>query len=399
MIKPITTQKLSFDILDSIRGIAALYVVIAHCRGCLWLGGNEFLQMHPRSTWGIGDYMMFGTSMLTRLAVEFVIVFFVLSGFSIAHSLSSNHSPLQFYKRRLIRIYPSYITALIWAGVVFVVTRAWHPEWYDGSINQFAFIRTVEMNNYFDWQVIVKNLFYMPSHGFITPFWSLTYEVMFYLMAPYLLRNVNAYVLISAILFLFGFFGQSLIGSLHLPVYISDYLFTYNVYFAVGVFLYHHYQRISEWFTNYTKFEFTLIFIGLLGLMYGGNLYLQIENSFTFIAAAMLSVVLIVFFLKFNIRFKPLMGIGKFSYTMYITHFASVYLYLGIYWLIFKPKLIYITNFFVWIPAIFFCVGIAYLQYFLVEKRTKSILNLLRSKSVTQKNKKAAEVVPTSGLA
>ena len=106
-------RKIPFDILDSIRGIASLYVAIGHCRGILWVGGNEFSKMFPRDTWSIGDYLMFGTSMLTRLAVEFVIVFFVLSGFSIAHSLSGNTSPLQFYKRRFIRIYPSYVAALI----------------------------------------------------------------------------------------------------------------------------------------------------------------------------------------------------------------------------------------------------------------------------------------------
>src|ERR1700741_694449 len=105
-------KKIPFDILDSIRGIASLYVAIAHCRGTLWIGGNEFLKMFPRDTWGAWDYFMFGSSMLTRLAVEFVIIFFVLSGFSIAHSLSASHSPLQFYKRRFIRIYPSYVVAL-----------------------------------------------------------------------------------------------------------------------------------------------------------------------------------------------------------------------------------------------------------------------------------------------
>ena len=103
--------RIAFDILDSIRGIAALYVAIAHCRGTLWMGGSEFQKLFPRNTWAISDYLVFGSSMLTRLAVEFVIVFFVLSGFSIAYSLSANKSPLQFYKRRFIRIYPSYVVA------------------------------------------------------------------------------------------------------------------------------------------------------------------------------------------------------------------------------------------------------------------------------------------------
>ena len=72
-----------FEILDSIRGIAALVVVVAHCRGTLWIGGGEFAKMFPRDTWSFWDYLVFGFSMFTRLSVEFVIVFFILSGFSI----------------------------------------------------------------------------------------------------------------------------------------------------------------------------------------------------------------------------------------------------------------------------------------------------------------------------
>jgi len=161
-----------FEILDSIRGIASLFVTIAHCRGTLWIGGGEFLKMFPKETWGAWEYTIFSISMLTRLSVEFVIVFFVLSGFSIAHSLSSNTSIKQFYLRRLIRIYPSYIVALIWAGLIFALTRYWFPEWYDGSMTRFAFERTVPMNDFFEPTVILRNVFYMTNEqGMIAPFW------------------------------------------------------------------------------------------------------------------------------------------------------------------------------------------------------------------------------------
>jgi peptidoglycan/LPS O-acetylase OafA/YrhL len=379
----LTKKSIQFDILDSIRGIAALYVAIAHCRGVLWVGGDAFMQMFSREHWGVWEYVTFGTSMLTRLAVEFVIVFFVLSGFSIAHSLSGNKSPLQFYKRRFIRIYPSYVVALAWAGVVFLITRYWFPQWYDGSLKVFSFVRTVEMNDYFEPARMAKNLLYMPGGGFITPFWSLTYEIIFYLLAPFLLRRINLYVIVSAILFAVNFILPGQVIKLSLPVYIHEFIFNYNIYFAVGVFLYSRYEVISGWFAAYTKREFFLIFAGLVIIMYGANIYLRIESVFTFIEAAMLSVMLIIFFLKYSIRIPWLMGVGKFSYTLYITHFASIYLYLGIYWLIVKPEVPYIVNYLVWIPAVFFVVAIALIQYFLVEKRTKHILNLLRRKTVS----------------
>jgi len=389
-------RKIPFDILDSIRGIAALYVAIAHCRGVLWVGGSEFMRMFPRSGWGAWDYFMFGSSMLTRLAVEFVIVFFVLSGFSIAHSLSTNKSPLKFYQRRFIRIYPSYVVALIWAGLVFVITRYWHPEWYDhttidqavkagAGLDKIPFIRSEEMNNYFQWKVMLKNLVYMPSAGYITPFWSLTYEVIFYLLAPFLLRKVNLYAIISFILFAVNFIMPSKTLALGLPSYIHEFLFVFNIYFVIGILLYTYYEQVASWFKNIPKSVMLLGIAGSVALMYAVNFYFRVETVYSFVASAILGFLLIVYFLKYSVRIKWLMNVGKFSYTLYITHFASVFLYLGIYRMIFKPQVHFILNYFVWMPAVGFVVLIAWLQYLLVEKRSKNILNLLRSKSAKEK--------------
>jgi peptidoglycan/LPS O-acetylase OafA/YrhL len=349
---PVPKRNLPFDILDSIRGIAALYVTVAHCRGTLWIGGNEFSRMFPYETWSIWEYIMIGSSMLTRLAVEFVIVFFLLSGFSIAHSLADNKSPRPFYKRRLIRIYPSYVAALVWAGLIFVVTRLLFPEWYDGSMDQFAFLRTTQMNNYLEGEVIVKNLLYMPSAGFITPFWSLTYEVIFYLMAPFLLRRTNLYAVISLLFFITGILAPAFIDSLGLHVYIHDFLFVYNIYFVAGVLLYKYFDTVTEWFSAISQRAHLVIILVAASLMYGINFYLQTESSYSFIAAAAFSFVLIFYFLKYMTRIPWLINIGKFSYTLYITHLASIFLYLAIYWMIFQPKNPYILNYSVWIPAV-----------------------------------------------
>jgi peptidoglycan/LPS O-acetylase OafA/YrhL len=387
-------RKVPFDILDSIRGIASLYVAISHCRGTLWVGGGEFMRMFPRDTWDAWDYTMFGTSMLTRLAVEFVIVFFVLSGFSIAHSLSVSKSPLQFYKRRFIRIYPSYLVALGWAGLVFFITRYWHPEWYDGTvvetarqlgtdIGKIAFIRTMEMNEYFNPEVLAKNLVYIPSKGFITPFWSLTYEVIFYILAPFLLRKVNLYAAVSVLLFLINFIMPAQVRSLGLPVYFHEFLFVFNVYFAIGVLLYTYYGQVARWFKQMSKPLMLVIMGGLVVLMYAVNIYFQVETVYSFVVSALLGIMLIIFFLKYELRIPWLMSVGRYSYTLYITHFATIFLYLGIYWLIFNPSTPYILNYFVWMPAVLFVVLIAWVQYMLVEKRTKNILNALRKKNRT----------------
>lgn len=370
-----------FEILDSIRGIAALFVTIAHCRGTLWIGGGEFIKMFPRDTWNVWDYAIFGISMLTRLSVEFVIVFFVLSGFSIAHSLSSNTSVKQFYLRRLIRIYPSYLVALIWAGLIFALTRYWHPNWYDGSMTTFSFERTVPMNNFFEPSVILRNIFYMTDEkGLIAPFWSLTYEVIFYILAPFLFRRVNLYIITSVVLFLSNQFFYDFIVSLHIPRYFYNFLFLYNVYFAIGVGLYKNFEKIKTMFGNVQKRLFLSFIVVSVILTYGANIYFQVGTVYSFMASALLGIFLIIYFLKYQVQIPWLINIGKFSYTLYIVHYPTVFLYLGIYHLIFHPDTPYILNYFVWMPAVFFCLGVAYIHYTLVESKTKHILNRLRSK-------------------
>jgi len=374
-----------FEILDSIRGIASLFVTIAHCRGTLWIGGGEFLKMFPRETWTTGDYVIFGISMLTRLSVEFVIVFFVLSGFSIAHSLSSNTSVKQFYLRRLIRIYPSYLVALIWAGLIFALTRNWFPEWYDGSRTKFAFERTVPMNTFFEPAVIIRNIFYMTDEqGMIAPFWSLTYEVIFYILAPFLFRKVNWYILFSIILFLANLFFQDFIVSLGIPKYFYKFLFVYNIYFAMGVGLYNYFESVRNLFGKVSKKMLLLFIIIAVALTYGANIYFQVGTIYSFGAAALLGALLIIFFLKYQVQIPWLINIGKFSYTLYIVHYPTIFLYLAMYHLIFNPDTIYILNYFVWMPAVFFCLGVAYVHYLLVESKTKHILNRLRLKRTSK---------------
>ena len=80
-----TIYPFRYEIIDGIRGLAALAVVLHH------------LQVI-----GIGPYA--------------VIVFFVISGYCIAASVDSTRrkgqGPLTFLARRLWRIYPTYWAAL-----------------------------------------------------------------------------------------------------------------------------------------------------------------------------------------------------------------------------------------------------------------------------------------------
>jgi len=123
-----------------------------------------------------------------------VLVFLVISGYSIAHSINTERSG--FYSRRLGRIYPLYFVCMVLTLIPFMV---WGP-----SIT-FEKWPALSMPNI---KEVIGNFALL--EGFVVrkisaPTWSLTVEVLFYALAPILVllrtRWLLLFVGISAIMF------------------------------------------------------------------------------------------------------------------------------------------------------------------------------------------------------
>lgn len=352
--------------------------MVAHARGVLWMGGRVFLEQNPMSTWGFLDGLMFGISMLTRLAVEFVIIFFVLSGFSIAYSLRNKQKSLLFYLKRVVRIYPPYILALLWAAVILIITKALNPSFFTGVYNTLVYDRYAEMNTFFEYKTILKNLTYIPSGGFIETFWSLSHEIIFYILAPLLVLKRSIYYVISIILYCTGLFFSDFVSTLNIHYILKDFLFTYNFYFMMGISLFWNFNPLLSFMEKIGKSKSFILLIIMLLLTFSTNIYFKTSSIVSFTFASVFAVILILYFISFNVNISFLKKIGKYSYTLYITHLATIFLYHSLYFYFFNPENMYIENFLVFIPAIFLSLIVAYLFYLLVEKNTKSILKKLR---------------------
>src|ERR1700761_6780442 len=125
----IPKDKVNFKVIDWMRGLAALFVVINHSRGQLFTTATQYAEhVKPKANWGAGEWINIVIMQHTSLGVEFVILFFLLSGFSIAHSLNNNDNTAAFYGRRLTRLYPTYIIGIAWAVFVFVMIKIAAPE-------------------------------------------------------------------------------------------------------------------------------------------------------------------------------------------------------------------------------------------------------------------------------
>jgi peptidoglycan/LPS O-acetylase OafA/YrhL len=99
---PVTQTSHRYKPLDSLRGLAALFVFFGHYLG-IW-----------------GDIFSHKNLVETPLGILFngtasVMLFFVLSGFVLSLPFINGEKPLKltaFYVKRILRIYPAFIFAI-----------------------------------------------------------------------------------------------------------------------------------------------------------------------------------------------------------------------------------------------------------------------------------------------
>jgi peptidoglycan/LPS O-acetylase OafA/YrhL len=206
----VNTWPARYELLDGLRGLAALAVVLHHLRV---FDGGHFA----------------------------VMVFFVISGYCITASAEScRRNGLgfkQFMLRRIKRIYPPYWFALLF----FCVTRA--AKAWTGAPNdlQRPVLDWIQNLTLTQW---VSNLFHPISwpgdnpHLFVAAFWSLNYEEQFYLvMAVGLLLATTRRVPLAASVLLLAPVGLAWNWSVP-GHWICGLFIEYWAHFALGACLY-----------------------------------------------------------------------------------------------------------------------------------------------------------------
>ena len=146
--------------LTSIRFFAALYVALYHF-------------VRPYSAWGrLGTFMSAG-----YIGVSY---FFILSGFILTYTHAQEYQsgygkPSRFYIARLARVYPVYLVSMILAA--YVSRGEFH-----NPIHVAAYLIDLVMLQ--SWSIRVVNFFNVPA-------WSLSTEVFFYLLFPFLVLRLR----------------------------------------------------------------------------------------------------------------------------------------------------------------------------------------------------------------
>jgi peptidoglycan/LPS O-acetylase OafA/YrhL len=342
LVKHLTYQEL--DILHSLRGFCAFYVVIFHAKFILWSGGTQYLQAHPRATWNAVDYFLFSLDLLSSAGYEMVIFFFTLSGFFIRYAqLRKHRQPLAFYVNRIVRIYPPYLFSVLLACSALVLAATLVPQVMVSD-------STRELNSALHeaWQQLstfnLRNLLQIFTfqrngnlyNGYNEVYWSLLPEALFYLGVPLFFWRIKWYYLVSVLLYAFNLFGHPGL-IIHNPL--IDYLINYNFYFALGVALYDmviHTKWLDLMRSSSSKL-LALVAVVLFGMVLATAL-IHIKPLSGSLAALLaflsISALLAGKVSAQNWLIRLTHHIGVRSFSLYLYHFPLLTLcYTGLVWL------------------------------------------------------------------
>tara|TARA_R110002124_G_scaffold76753_1_gene205513 strand:+ start:14291 stop:15448 length:1158 start_codon:yes stop_codon:yes gene_type:complete len=361
------TNSVPTHVLDFLRGFAAVYVLINHTRGNFFMGGGRVVAEASGSL-GLYDYTSLALLQATALGTEFVIMFFCISGFSMAHSIQGTSSPFVFYLRRAIRLWPPYIMAVALAAFVCWAVLQLSPEGRYASCATALCTLTG----------LLQMVFYIKVSTPITAqFWSLPYEVIFYVLCPLLLWRIAAIPLIYAATVVLSVIGIAMYGYEINPASSVLVNFAINAafWFMSGVMAYHFLDRLPKLKPPLFWAATATLFIAVLGikLAFGGS------NAFGNFLMIVLTLLCLTS-LPRSITARPLWNWGFFSYSIYIFHVAFLVLISLMLEALFGIRGSDISNYWAWIlvlpPVLFGCWAL----YLISERPTNALLRRMKRK-------------------
>ncbi len=355
----ILNTKQHFEILDGLRGIAALAVVTFH-----------FME------WAYSDYSknFIGHGFL---AVDF---FFCLSGFVIGYAYDNRivkMGVLEFFKSRIIRLHPLVISGSVLGLLAFLFDPfGGHPELYSAGKIILTFFCSILL---IPLPIIADRSFNLFS--FNAPAWSLFWEYVANIVYAFVLYKIGrSYLLLltilSAVAICFVCYSSgNLLGGWSGPTF-WDGGARVSYSFLAGLLIYR-----SGWIIKNK-----LGFIGLALLLFVA--FIMPFSKWNWLTEPL--VVLFYFpllialgagaTLKAGLK-KVCILSGKISYPLYMTHYAVLWMF-GNYYGSHKPGTIQLAL--IIIAALVLLVGASYLVMIIYDMPVRKYLSDKRNKRLAQ---------------
>ena len=321
--------------LDTLRGFSAIWVVLYHLNGRIPEQDNLYYYF-------------------VRLGYIGVPIFFIISGYCIQLAAKRSNSMIDFCWRRFCRIYPPYLASIFVVLLSIILLKL-----LMGSNDAVQWPKNIQ--EWFATLTITTS----PATSVKTVnwvYWSLTYEIFFYLVLGFTLiykpLNIPIIYIVT---------GLSFIPAL----YQIPGLFFLDRWclFLLGIGLYELLQGKSL----QGKIILALSGVGILVHTFYPNLPDKIYANPSYLSiqiASIITVLTIIFSFKYqsllNVN-NPLCHVGEVSYSLYLLHVPiGCYLLIryrqGI-WLEFLPLHIFSDLF-----VLTICLGVSFLFYQYVEK-------------------------------
>ena len=328
--------------LDSLRGLAALTVMFHHFVMILPAFALPFTANIPLAIRLI-HFTPLGYMVAGRAAVIF---FFVLSGFVLSlpflNSVKKPSAPA-FIIKRICRIYPAYLLALLFAVTMNLLC-------YRGGV--------AELSNWFNsfwwqevnWHEVANQLFLVNSFDaqkYNPPIWSLVIEMRLSLVFPLLVFFATRFgwkanIIIGIACSLVGWGAQFLRhrGVLHFE---SNYIDTLNYVFmfVVGIQLAFHRDKLRLRFLQLSRPAKHLAFflallaytndcwMGQLFRSAGLQKYLQTQFTIDVLTTVAVSGFIVMALASGKISsvllWQPFQYLGKISYSFYLLHIIILF--------------------------------------------------------------------------
>lgn len=297
--------------LDGLRGVSAVVVIAHHCFEALPLGDAESAALLATPL---------GLFFHGQGAVE---IFFVLSGFVLAASVSRNRNAndlIAYFTKRIFRIYPPYLVGLLFTWLA-----------------SFGYVH-VAQGQLSDW-------FRQFTHVHLTPgqlLDSMTYPGMAWYQLPvgWTLRVEMHYsFLLPLMLWLARRTHWSLLVAAATVVLFSDtpWWTTFALDFSLGIAVYLERERLSAWVARRSPWQWVAILVAALFVWsfplasnwFQGTVGYGDDKTVLVMALGAAVIVILCAWVPFlNRQFcrRPVAWLGRVSFSLYLCHFPLLIL-------------------------------------------------------------------------
>lgn len=376
--------------LDSLRGVAALIVLIGHYM--MVFPAYESYRYELNSSFIVYLVKETPLRMFFSSGNESVILFFVLSGFVLYVSINNSKFHYSTYIiKRICRIYIPYLVAIIIAiSAKMLISHNDLPfisKWFSKSW-------TVSDSP----AILVRHLFFIGQYNtdiYNNVIWSLVHEMRISIIFPFLILPFIGKNLKKSLVYLIALCFSSVLGLYLLgsgvkltSVFLS---FHYVTIFLIGALL-AKYRHILITFTLKIKkpIKFILLSLAIICFMYEGLIgEIDFLNNYIFRNYVVSFGVCILFIMSVSsqtfsslLKLRILTLLGKISYSLYLYHLISLYSFIYLFYDKLSITVILILSF-------VFSFLLSSLSYLFVEKPCISL-----GRYLTKRDKKVDLVIP-----